>query len=74
MRSSTSFGSAPPGCFFHLKNVDAGGLPVDVLDGDLRLAVGAQERKPALAARGRQFAREAVRVHDRRRHELGRFS
>ena len=53
--------------------VDADGLVALVLDGDLRLAVGAQPGDlAALAGLAESFA-EIVRVHDRRGHQLGRL-
>ena len=44
-----------------------------VLDRDLALAVGTKEGKRAVLSRLRQPARDAVRQHDRHRHQLGRL-
>ena len=49
------------------------GHVVLVLDRDLALAVGAQEVDLVLLAHGRQLLGQLVRVHDRRRHQLGRL-
>ncbi|GAA3063183.1 hypothetical protein GCM10020000_53180 [Streptomyces olivoverticillatus] len=51
--------------------VQAYGLVAVVLDGDLRLAVGAQVGQAALLADGGQAAREAVGEGDGQRHQLG---
>jgi len=53
---------------------DAGGLAIDVFDGDLGLGVRAQPLgELAGFADLCQLTAEAVGEHDRRRHELGRF-
>jgi hypothetical protein len=53
---------------------DADGLAIDILDGDLRLRVGAEPfRGLAGFANLRELPAEAVSKHDRRGHELGRF-
>ena len=53
---------------------DAGGLAIHILHGDLALGVGAQPLGglACLADLG-QLAAQAVSVHDRRWHQLGRF-
>ncbi len=50
--------------------VDANGLAAFILDGHLRLAVGAKVIEHAVAPRARQRLDELVRQHDRQRHEL----
>ena len=53
---------------------DAGGLAIDVFDGNLALGVRAQPLGEfASFADAGQLTAEAVGEHDRRRHELGRF-
>ena len=52
---------------------DADGLVVLVDHRHLRLGVGTQPRHTAALADARQLAAEAMREHDRRRHELGRL-
>src|SRR6185312_5985219 len=54
----------------HDDGVDADGTIVLVAHRDLCLAVGAGPRQRALLARGRQALGQAVRVGDRRRHQL----
>ncbi len=51
----------------------ANGHVVLVLEGDLRLAVGAEEVDGLLLPDRRELPRERVRVVNRRRHELGRL-
>ena len=53
--------------------VDAVGLAVDVAQRHLALRVRAQERQAAVLAQLRLALDEAVRVVDRRRHQLGRL-
>ena len=53
--------------------VHADGLVTIVLDRDLCLAVGPQPGNSSAAARFAQGFAEIVRVHDRRRHQLGRL-
>ena len=53
---------------------DAGGLAIDVFHRHLALGVRAQPLgELAGLADARELAAEAVRIHDRRGHELGRF-
>ena len=52
---------------------DAGRFAVDILDGDLALRVGTEPLGRSVLAEAGQFAAEAVGVHDRRGHELGRL-
>ena len=52
---------------------DADGLAVFVDHRDLRLGVGTQPRGAAGLANLGQLAAEAMREHDRRRHQLRRF-
>ena len=51
--------------------VEAGGLAVDVLDGDLGLAVGAQVGDGAVLAHLGELLGQPVRQPDRQRHQLG---
>ena len=53
---------------------DASRAAIDILDGDLRLGIRTEPfRELASLADAGQFATEAVRIHDWRRHQLGRL-
>ena len=52
---------------------DAGRLPVDILDGDLALRIGAKPLGGTALAEAGQFAAEAMSIHDRRGHQFGRL-
>ena len=52
---------------------DAGRTTIDILNRHLRLGIRTQPLDLADLADARELAAEAVRVHDRRRHELRRF-